>query len=121
MNAEELTNLLEGDDDQPTLDQAKCSLEWPEWEKAIQAKLAQLRQKGTWELVEKPKNTIPISNKWVLTKKQDKEGNIVKYKARLVAGGFMQRLGLDYDKTFSPVVCFETIRALLAMVPSKKL
>ena len=109
MKAEELTNLLESDDDQPTFDQAKRSLEWPEWEKAIQAKLAQLRVKGTWKLVEKPKNAIPISNKWVLTKKRDKEGNIVKYKACLVARGFTQHLGLDYNETFSPVVCFETI------------
>jgi len=35
MKAKELTNLLDGDDDQPTFDQAKCSLEWPKWEKAI--------------------------------------------------------------------------------------
>jgi hypothetical protein len=47
MNAEELTNLLEGDDDQPTFDQAKRSPEWPKWEKAIQSELAQLQQKGT--------------------------------------------------------------------------
>ncbi len=47
MNTEELTNLLEGNDDQPTFNQAKCSSEWPEWEKAIQSKLAQLQQKGT--------------------------------------------------------------------------
>jgi hypothetical protein len=121
MNAEEITNLLEGDDDQPTLEQAKRSLEWPEWEHAIQAELAQLRQKGTWKLIEKPADAIPISNKWVLTKKRDKEGNVVKYKARLVARSFTQRPGLDYGETFSPVVRFETIRALLAMVASKKL
>ena len=121
MSAEELTNLLEGDPDQPTFDQAKRSAEWPKWEKAIQSELAQLREKGTWKLVEKPKNAIPISNKWVLTKKRDKEGNLVKYKARLVARGFTQRPGRDYDETFSPVVRFETIRALLAMVPGKKL
>ena len=47
MNAEELTNILEGDDDQPTFNQAKRSSEWPEWKKAIQSELAQLRQKGT--------------------------------------------------------------------------
>jgi len=47
MNADEITNLLEGDEDQPTLDQARHSLEWPKWEQAIQAELAQLRQKGT--------------------------------------------------------------------------
>jgi hypothetical protein len=121
MSAEELTNLLEGDEDQPTFEQAKRSLEWPEWEKAIQAELAQLRAKGTWKMVEKPKNAIPISNKWVLTKKRDKEGRIVKYKARLVARSFTQRPGRDYNETFSPVVRFETIRALLAMVPGKKL
>ena len=109
MNAEELTNLLEGDDDQPTLEQAKRSLEWPEWEHAIQAELVQLQQKGTWKLVEKPADAIPISNKWVLTKKCDKEGNVVKYKARLVARSFTQRPGLDYGETFSPVVRFETI------------
>src|SRR5712671_232902 len=66
-------------------------------------------------------NAIPISNKWVLTKKRDKEGNVVKYKARLVACRFTQHPGQDYDKTYSPVVYFETIRALLAMVPGKKL
>ena len=121
MNAEELTNLLEGDLDQPTFKQAKRSAEWPEWERAIQSELAQLHEKGTWKLVEKPKNAIPISNKWVLTKKRDKEGNVVKYKAHLVARRFMQRLGRDYDETFSPVVHFETIRVLLAMVPGKKL
>ncbi len=42
MNTKELTNLLKGDDDQPTFKQAKCSLKWPEWDKAIQAELAQL-------------------------------------------------------------------------------
>ena len=122
MSAEQLTNLLEGDDDdQPTLDQARRSLEWPEWERAIQSELDQLKQKGTWRLVEKPMDAVPISNKWVLTKKRDKKGNVVKYKARLVARGFTQRPGLDYDETFLPVVRFETIRALLAMVSCKKL
>ena len=72
-------------------------------------------------MVDKPKNIVPISNKWVLTRKCDKEGNIIKYKAQLVAHGFTQCLGLDYDETFSPVVQFETIQALLAMVPSKHL
>ena len=72
-------------------------------------------------MVDKPKNIVSISNKWVLTKKHDKEGNVVKYKARLVVCGFTQRPGLDYDETFSPVVRFETIQALLAMVLSKRL
>jgi hypothetical protein len=88
MSTEEIMNLLEGDDNQLTLEQAKWSLEWPEWEHAIQAKLVQLWQKRTWKLVEKPAGAIPILNKWVLTKKCDKEGNVVKYKAQLVVHGF---------------------------------
>jgi hypothetical protein len=80
-----------------------------------------LQQKGTWKLVEKPKNAIPILNKWVLVKKQNKEGNIIKYKAHLMVCSFIQHSGLDYDKTFSLVMCFNTIQALLAMVSSKKL
>jgi hypothetical protein len=89
MSAEELTNLLEGDPNQPTFEQAKQSAEWPKWEKAIQSELAQLCEKGTWKLVEKPKDANPILNKWVLTKKCDKEGNLVKYKAHLVTHGFI--------------------------------
>jgi hypothetical protein len=84
-------------------------LEWPEWECTIQSELDHLKQKGTWQLVEKQMDAVPISNKWVLTKKQDKKGNVVKYKAWLVARGFTQQPGLDYDETFSPIVRFETI------------
>ena len=78
MSTEQITNLLEGEDDQPTLEQARRSLEWPKWEKAIQSELAQLQEKGTWKMVNKLKDVVPILNKWVLTKKHDKEGNIVK-------------------------------------------
>ena len=45
ISTEELTNLLEGDLNQPTFEQAKHSAEWPEWERAIQSELAQLCEK----------------------------------------------------------------------------
>ena len=75
----------------------------------------------TWELVDKPPDSIPIANKWVLTKKFNKDSEPVKYKARLVVKGFAQQLGPDYNETFSSVVCLETIRAILALVPAKNL
>ena len=104
-----------------TLQDAQKSPEWPEWEKAINIELDQLKRMVTWELVDKPTDAVPIANKWVLIKKYNKQGELVKYKARLVAKGFAQRPGQDYNETFSPVVRLETIRAILALVPARNL
>jgi len=109
------------DDDCQTLAQARRSPEWPEWERAIQSELAQLQRMGTWKLIDKPHDAIPIANKFVFAKKRDKEGHIIKYKARLVAKGYAQRPGYDYVDTHSPVVRLETIRAILALAPTRKL
>jgi hypothetical protein len=64
---------------------------------------------GTWKLIEPLKNIIPIKNKWALTRKYNKQGELQKYKVRLVAKGYAQRPGYDYNETFSPVVRLETI------------
>ncbi len=96
-------------DDYHSLHEAKQSPDWPEWEKAIKTELDQLNQMGTWRLVEKPQGAVPIANKWVFTKKRNKEGQLTKYKARLVAKGCAQQPGYDYVETHSPVVQLETI------------
>jgi len=96
-------------DNPRTLHEARESPDWPDWETAVQAKLDQLQKMGTWELVDPPEGRTPITNKWVLTKKYDKDGNLQKYKARLVTHGYSQQPGMDYNDTFSPVVCLETI------------
>jgi len=97
------------DDECHSLQEAKASLEWPEWESTIHAKLDQLHRMGTWRLVDKPASVIPIANKFVFTKKRDKEGRLLKYKARLVTKGCAQRPGFDYVETHSLVVRLETI------------
>jgi hypothetical protein len=58
-----------------------------------------------------------IGNKWVFVKKRDEKGDIVRFKARLVAQGFSQKPGTDYsnDGTFAPVMRFETLHTLLAL------
>jgi hypothetical protein len=103
------------------LKEVKNSPEWPKWQEAIRAELDQLERMGTWQLVEPPEGVKPIPNKWVFAKKKDNQGNITKYKARLVAKGCSQRPGRDYDETHSPVVRLETLRAILAIAPGKKL
>ena len=101
--------------------EARESSEWPHWEKAIETELSQLKSMGTWEMVKCSKDAKLISNKWVFTRKFSKTGELLKYKARLVAKGCAQRPGYDFDQTFSPVIQLETIRGMLAIVPSKQL
>jgi len=108
-------------DGPPSLKEAQKSEEWPKWQQAIRAKLDQLCAMGTWTLVDSSCDIIPITNKWVFQKKLNKEGQIVKYKVRLVARGWAQCPEYDYLEIHSPVVQLKTIRAILAMVPTKKL
>jgi len=108
-------------EDPKSLQEAKGSSDWPEWEKAINIKLKQLDHMGTWELINCPNDAVPLVNKWVFVRKYNKEGELLKHKARLMVKGCAQWTGFDYTDTFSPVVCLETIRAILSIVPSKNL
>ena len=107
--------------DPDSLKEAQESEDWPEWEHAIQAELDQLKRMGTWQLVEKPEGAVPIGNKWVLVKKRNKAGEIIKYKVRMVAKGCAQRPGYDYLEMHSPVVHMETIHTILAVAATQKL
>ena len=104
-----------------SLREAKESNEWLEWECAIQAELNQLQRMGTWKLVEKPPDVELIGNKFVFAKKRDKDRTLIKHKARLIAKGCAQRPGFNYFEMHAPVVCLETIRAILAIAPTRKL
>jgi Reverse transcriptase (RNA-dependent DNA polymerase) len=104
-----------------SLKEAKQSPDWPEWEKAIQSELEQLQDMGTWEIVKKPLDAIPITNKWLFVRKTNNIGQIDKYKAQLVIKGCSQRPGFDYNETYSPVVRLETVRTILSMVPDKNI
>ena len=90
-----------------------------EWTTAMEEEIATLEENQTWELVPKPRDVKPISCKWVYKIKTRPDGSIERYKARLVARGFSQQYGLDYDETFSPVAKITTVRVLLALAASK--
>lgn len=97
---------------------AQEALEGPEaeqWRQAMEAELNNMQQQGTWEIVKRPMDRNVIGSKWVFVKKRDQEGNVVKFKARLVAQGFSQIHGIDYTETFSPVIHKKTIRVLMAI------
>lgn len=84
------------------------------WILAMQEELNQFKRSDVWELVPRPNNQSVIGTKWVFRNKTDENGVIVRNKARLVAQGFNQEEGIDYDETFAPVARLESIRMLLA-------
>jgi len=79
-----------------------------QWRLAMDAEVAQLLNLDTFELVPLPADRKTIGCHWVLATKQDTSGDIIKFKAQLVTQGFSQILGMDFDKTFSPVMWLES-------------
>ncbi|GJR48949.1 copia protein [Tanacetum coccineum] len=84
------------------------------WIIAMQEELNQFVANDVWELVPQPKNTTIIGTKWVFRNKLDENGVVSQNKARLVAQGYNQQEGIDYDKTYTQVARLESIRILLA-------
>eukprot|EP00253_Pinus_taeda_P005746 PITA_05746 len=67
----------------------------------------------TWDLVELPEGKQPIGCKWLHKPKFKADGSIDKYKARVVAKGYLQKEGIDYEETFAPIAKLNTIRLLI--------
>ena len=86
-----------------------------EWKEALDAEYSSLINNETWELVPPPLDANIVGSKWVLKVKRDANGNINRYKARLVAQGYSQTQGIDYEEVFSPVARYSSIRTLLAL------
>ncbi|GKG21260.1 copia protein, partial [Tanacetum coccineum] len=80
----------------------------------MQEELNQFIANDVWELVPQPKYMTIIGTKWVFRNTLDENGVVSRNKARLVAQGYNQQEGTDYDETYAPVARLESIRILLA-------
>ena len=72
-------------------------------------------------MTELPEGKTAIGCKWVYKAKTDEHGVVTRYKARLVAQGYSQKYGEDYDEVFAPVAKSTTLRALLTIAGRKKM
>jgi len=74
---------------------------------------------ATWELVALPKDKKAIGCKWVYKVKHNANGSMSRYKTRLVAKGYAQTYGIDYEETYSPVAKMTIVRVIITMAATK--
>jgi hypothetical protein len=89
------------------------------WRAAMREEMDSIKHNRTWELTDLPSGHRPITLKWVFKLKKNEAGEVIKHKARLVARGFIQQEGIDFDDTYAPVARIESIRVLLALAAQK--
>ena len=87
-----------------------------EWVDAMKAEIDSLHDNSVWELVQLPEGRKPVGSKWVFKVKTNADGSIERCKAHLVAQGYSQKEGLDYDETLSPVVQSESVHSVIALM-----
>ena len=85
------------------------------WKEATDCEYDSLLSNDTWDLVPLPEGKNVVGSHWVFKLKRNSNGSVERYKARLVAQGYSQSEGIDYQEVFSPVVWYSTIRSLLAV------
>ena len=104
------------DHDEPTnYEEAMMSPDSAKWLEAMKSEIGSMYENKVWTLVDLPDDRQAIENKWIFKKKTDADGNITVYKAQLVAKGFRQVQGVDYDESFSLVSMLKSVRIMLAI------
>ena len=91
------------------------------WKKAFDAEVKSLNDNKVYSVVNRPVGKKVVRAKWVLRRKLLPDGKLDKLKARIVAKGFTQREGIDYEETFSPTVRFESVRLMVAAAAAEGL
>ena len=89
------------------------------WQEAMEEEMQVLAANNTWDLVDPSKHSKQIRCRWIYKIKYNVDGSVNRYKARMVAKGYAQTHGINYDETFAPVTKMTTVRVVLAIVVAK--
>lgn len=91
------------------------------WRDACEEEIKSIVKNKTWDLVELPPGAKPIGLKWICKIKRNADGSINKHKSGLVAKGYIQGHGIDFEEIFAPIARIETVRFLIALAASKRM
>ncbi|GKA27377.1 retrovirus-related pol polyprotein from transposon TNT 1-94 [Tanacetum coccineum] len=89
------------------------------WIESIQEELHQFDRLDVWELVDRPLCKNVINLKWLWKNKRDEENTVIRNKSRLVAKGYAQKEGIDFEESFAPVARLEAVRLFIAYAAHK--
>ena len=81
----------------------------------MKSEMGSMYENKVWTLVDLPNDRQAIENKWIFKRKTDADSSVTIYKARIVAKGFRQVQGVDYDEIFSLVSMLKSVRIMLAI------
>ena len=104
------------EDDPTSFEEAMRSVHSSKWLETMEDEMKSMNTNKVWDLEIILKGAKTVGCKWVYKTKLDSQGNIERYKARLVAKDFTQREGIDYNETFSLVSCKDFFRIIMALV-----
>ena len=99
-----------------SFEEAMRSAHSSKWLEAMQDEMRSMNTNDVWDLEAIPKWAKTVGYKWVYKTKYDSKGNVERFKAWLVVKDFTQRESIDYNEIFSPVLCKDFFRIIMALV-----
>ena len=101
--------MLLDHDELANYEEAMMNPDSPKWLEAMKSEMGSMYENKVWTLVDLPDDRWAIENKWIFKRKTDTDGSVIIYKARIVAKGFRQVQGVDYDEILSLVLMLKSL------------
>ena len=108
--------IAHDEEDPKIIQQALFGPNAKKWFESMEEEMNSMKSNIVWDFVDLPPSRRIVGNKWVLNIKCKANGTIDRYKAQLVAKGYTQQEGIDYEETFSPMIRCASIHLILAIL-----
>ena len=107
--------MLLDHDELANYEEAMMSPDSAKWFEAMKSEIWSMYENKVWTLMDLPDDRQAIENKWIFKRKTDADSSVTIYKARIVAKGFRQVQGVEYDEIFSLISMLKSVWIMLAI------